>query len=163
MIGVFTAVVAYLVDVAVVTVADYKSGYCTTNIFRNRAVCCAKAVSTTVLSEGLSPECSVWHEWSKKYISSFAAYVAFAVLFGIIAGSVTMTTKANLPAVSADDDDENLKKKDAVVGKAMYMAAGSGIPEIKTILSGFVIPHFLDLKVLIVKAVGSTFAVATGT
>lgn len=44
----------------------------------------------------------------------------------------------------------------------MYMAAGSGIPEIKTILSGFVIPHFLDLKVLIVKAVGATFAVATG-
>jgi chloride channel 3/4/5 len=44
----------------------------------------------------------------------------------------------------------------------MYMAAGSGIPEIKTILSGFVIPHFLELKVLIVKAVGATFAVATG-
>lgn len=44
----------------------------------------------------------------------------------------------------------------------MYMAAGSGIPEIKTILSGFVIPHFLDLKVLIVKAIGAVFAVATG-
>lgn len=42
------------------------------------------------------------------------------------------------------------------------MAAGSGIPEIKTILSGFVIPHFLDFKVLFVKAVGATFAVATG-
>ena len=44
----------------------------------------------------------------------------------------------------------------------MYMAAGSGIPEIKTILSGFVIPHFLDLKVLIVKAIGAVFAVASG-
>jgi chloride channel 3/4/5 len=32
----------------------------------------------------------------------------------------------------------------------------------KTILSSFVIPHFLDLKVLIVKAVGATFAVVTG-
>ncbi|KAL5313787.1 hypothetical protein ACEPPN_018209 [Leptodophora sp. 'Broadleaf-Isolate-01'] len=42
------------------------------------------------------------------------------------------------------------------------MAAGSGIPEIKTILSGFVIPHFLDFKVLFVKAVGATFAVSTG-
>jgi len=49
-----------------------------------------------------------------------------------------------------------------LVGKSMYLAAGSGIPEIKTILSGFVIPHFLDLKVLVVKAVGATFAVATG-
>src|SRR3954463_10266006 len=27
---------------------------------------------------------------------------------------------------------------------------------------GFVIPHFLDFKVLLVKAIGSTFAVATG-
>jgi len=44
----------------------------------------------------------------------------------------------------------------------MYMAAGSGIPEIKTILSGFVIPGFLSWKVLLVKAIGSTFAVATG-
>lgn len=44
----------------------------------------------------------------------------------------------------------------------MYMAAGSGIPEIKTILSGFVIPRFLDLNVLVVKAVGSIFAVSTG-
>jgi chloride channel 3/4/5 len=44
----------------------------------------------------------------------------------------------------------------------MYMAAGSGIPEIKTILSGFVIPHFLESKVLLVKAVGATFAVSTG-
>ena len=44
----------------------------------------------------------------------------------------------------------------------MYMAAGSGIPEIKTILSGFVIPNFLDLKVLFVKGFGAVFAVATG-
>ncbi|RMZ76817.1 hypothetical protein DV738_g4667, partial [Chaetothyriales sp. CBS 135597] len=40
--------------------------------------------------------------------------------------------------------------------------SGSGIPEIKTILSGFVIPHFLDLKVMLVKAMGSIFAVSTG-
>ena len=47
-------------------------------------------------------------------------------------------------------------------GKSMYLAAGSGIPEIKTILSGFVIPHILDFKVLFVKAVGAVFAVSTG-
>lgn len=44
----------------------------------------------------------------------------------------------------------------------MYMAAGSGIPEIKTILSGFVIPGFLDFQILAVKAIGAVFAVATG-
>ena len=49
-----------------------------------------------------------------------------------------------------------------VVTKTMSMAAGSGIPEIKTILSGFVIPGFLDFKVLVVKAIGAVFAVSTG-
>ena len=49
-----------------------------------------------------------------------------------------------------------------VAGKSIYLAAGSGIPEIKTILSGFVIPHILDFKVLVIKAAGAVFAVATG-
>ena len=49
-----------------------------------------------------------------------------------------------------------------MTGKSIYMAAGSGIPEIKTILSGFVIPHFLDFKVLVIKAIGAIFAVASG-
>lgn len=73
-----------------------------------------------------------------------------------------MTTKANLPAAKVDDGDYAGGDQGPPVGKTMYMAAGSGIPEIKTILSGFVIPHFLDFKVLLVKAVGATFAVATG-
>jgi chloride channel 3/4/5 len=76
-----------------------------------------------------------------------------------------MLTKRSLPATAPGlgDKQADLRGGDhAPEGKSMYMAAGSGIPEIKTILSGFVIPHFLDLKVLIVKAVGATFIVATG-
>ena len=156
MIGVFTAVVAFLVDVAEITVADYKSGYCTTNVFRNRESCCMSKSPLPRVLEEVGEDCLEWYNWSNTYAGAFAIYVGFALLFGIIAGSVTMTTRANLPAVNSDEGEE------APVGKAMYMAAGSGIPEIKTILSGFVIPHFLDFKVLVVKAVGSTFAVATG-
>jgi chloride channel 3/4/5 len=44
----------------------------------------------------------------------------------------------------------------------MYMSSGSGIPEIKTILSGFSIPSFLSLPVLLAKALGAIFAVASG-
>lgn len=74
-----------------------------------------------------------------------------------------MTTKANLPAAAEHDQTAyTVGKQGPLTGKSMYMAAGSGIPEIKTVLSGFVIPHFLDFKVLLVKAVGATFAVATG-
>jgi chloride channel 3/4/5 len=100
--------------------------------------------------ETVNEDCSDWKMWSETFWGGFGIYVGFAVLFGIMAGSVTMTTKSNLPAAGQGD------------GKEIYMAAGSGIPEIKTILSGFVIQNFLDFKVLLVKAVGATFAVATG-
>lgn len=101
--------------------------------------------------------------WSGQYWASYGIYVGFAVLFGIIAGGVTMTTKANLPAAEQHHDEDHVDfNHEKPQGKSMYMAAGSGIPEIKTILSGFVIPGFLGWKVLLVKAVGSTFAVATG-
>ncbi|EPS41765.1 hypothetical protein H072_4278 [Dactylellina haptotyla CBS 200.50] len=54
---------------------------------------------------------------------------------------------------------------DVRTGYALYVAvatAGSGIPEIKTILSGFVIKGFLSFKVLYIKAIGAVFAVASG-
>ena len=41
-------------------------------------------------------------------------------------------------------------------------AAGSGIPEIKTILSGFVIHGYLGARVLITKAIGLALSVASG-
>ncbi|MCJ1249357.1 hypothetical protein MMC30_006580 [Trapelia coarctata] len=73
-----------------------------------------------------------------------------------------MLTKSSLPTVTAGQDSSPKGENQPAAGKKMYMAAGSGIPEIKTILSGFVIPNFLDFKVLAVKAIGATFAVATG-
>ncbi|KAF4785698.1 voltage gated chloride channel [Colletotrichum scovillei] len=155
-IGALTALVAFVVDVSVATVSDWKEGYCRTNVFLDRGRCCWGVSETEV--------CDAWKPWvdegeGRGYAASYAVYVLFALLFGIVAGNVTMTTKASLPAVDADTA---VTAGAMTEGKTMYMAAGSGIPEIKTILSGFVIPHFLDFKVLVVKAVGATFAVSTG-
>ncbi|KAL1411308.1 hypothetical protein Q8F55_002259 [Vanrija albida] len=44
----------------------------------------------------------------------------------------------------------------------LYMAAGSGIPEIKTILSGFVIHGYLGLSTLVVKSAGLAMSVGSG-
>lgn len=163
MIGILTATVAFLVDIAEATVSDYKHGFCSTNLRLNREACCALKSPLADVMEGFGEDCKAWKAWSHGYWSSFAIYVGFAVLFGIIAGSVTLTTKANLPTADEDDDEDRVGGgQGRTTGKSMYMAAGSGIPEIKTILSGFVIPHFLDFKVLVVKAIGATFAVATG-
>ncbi len=114
----------------------------------------------------LGEGCEEWHMWALDFWRSFAIYVGFALAFGIVSSSVTMFTKSSLPAVAPGHGDKHqgsVKGSDqGVVGKSMYLAAGSGIPEIKTILSGFVIPHFLDFKVLAIKAIGAVFAVATG-
>lgn len=161
MIGIFTALVAFGVDVTEVTLADYKLGHCKSSWLRNRESCCTNRSPLPNALEDVGENCSAWRNWSEEYWVSYAIYIGFAILFGIIAGSVTMITKASLPAVE-QHDAENEPNHEKVQGKTMYMAAGSGIPEIKTILSGFVIPGFLGWKVLIVKAIGSTFAVATG-
>lgn len=172
-IGTLTACVAFLVDIAVATVSDWKTGYCKNNVFSSKDICCTNKSPFKDLAD-TGESCSNWHYWSDQYLARFGIYVAWALLFGLVSGSVTMTTKRALPAASPGQGDKGPIQKsraeqtngnasqEPVTGKSIFMAAGSGIPEIKTILSGFVIPHFLDFKVLVVKAVGSTFAVSTG-
>ncbi|KAM0443353.1 hypothetical protein ACHAQK_003716 [Fusarium lateritium] len=153
-IGLLTASVAAVVDVSVEIVADWKDGYCTNNVLLSRRGCCA-----------FRETCKNWKPWTESYSSAYAIYVGMSLVFGIIAGSVTITTKSTLTCVAPENENSDMTGSDRARrsgGKIMYMAAGSGIPEIKTVLSGFSIPHLFDLKVLTVKAVGATFAVATG-
>lgn len=140
-IGIFTAIVAFGVDVAEATLADYKLGYCTSNILRNRESCCLNQTPLLGTLEDVGEDCPAWRMWSDQYWTSYGIYVGFAVLFGIIAGGVTMTTKANLPAAEQHHDKDHVDvDHEKPQGKSMYMAAGSGIPEIKTILSGMSLP-----------------------
>ena len=152
-------------DVAEAVVNEWKYGFCKSNPFKTAEACCKEA-SLTATSSPSSPrdECEAFHLWSTGWWTSFAIYMAFALVFGIIAGAVTLTTKRCLPSCAPGKGDripsETLTSPaQSPTGKSMYMAAGSGIPEIKTHLSGFMIPHLLDLRVLLVKAIGSTFAV----
>ncbi|KAF2791772.1 chloride channel-like protein 3 [Melanomma pulvis-pyrius CBS 109.77] len=165
-IGTLTACVAFLVDIAVATVSDWKLGYCKKNVFLSREACCTGKTPLLVPRSELGRDCNGFQIWTESYAGSFAIYVAMALVFGIISASVTMLTKSSLPAVGSETANKrngaNTSDPPQSSGKLIYLAAGSGIPEIKTILSGFVIPNFLDLKVLLVKAFGAIFAVATG-
>lgn len=168
MIGTLTACVAFLVDIAVATISDWKLGYCVSSPLKNRDACCAGKtpfISGNGVPSEIDENCDEFRLWSADYLSAYTIYVSFALAFGVVSGSVTLLTKRSLPAASPGTGDRNQYDKvpePVTSGKSMYMAAGSGIPEIKTILSGFVIPNFLDFKVLVVKAVGSIFAVSTG-
>ncbi|KAH6056714.1 chloride channel protein [Parastagonospora nodorum] len=173
LIGGLTACVAFVVDIAVATVSDWKQGCCKRNPFLNVERCCAGKVAAE-LGNGY---CDEWHVWSSYYNKSFVVYVALALIFGIISSSATMTTRSELPSAPTPSKEESLPqiKVNGLAddtppstptkrerGKVMYMASGSGIPEIKTILSGFNIPSFLSFKVLFIKAFGAIFAVSTG-
>lgn len=166
LIGIITAVVAFLVDVATAVVSDWKFGYCRSNPFATRESCCTDRTPLSTLN--LGEDCANWKAWNSGWYASFGIYVGWALAFGVLSSSLTMLTKSSLsPASPADVDKGDVQSQDpnpipVRSGKTIYLAAGSGIPEIKTILSGFVIPHILDLKVLIVKAVGAVLAVATG-
>lgn len=194
-IGVLTALIAFLVDISVAILSDWKEGHCgsdgsssPSSWWRDRRSC----VGDEKGHEN-GPR-SQWMPWSTDWGTGYAIYVGVALAYGLVAGGVTMLTRAHLPAAAAaaaasqqpeEREDGGVLAETAATmttmptsgkrttpddgaftetttGKMMYMAAGSGIPEIKTILSGFVIPHFLDFKVLVVKAVGATFAVPTG-
>ncbi len=148
------------------TVSDWKLGYCSSNPFSNRETCCTDRQPLGATKANLGEGCESWHMWIDSWYGAFGIFVGFALAYGIISSSLTMLTNSNLPVAAPGHGDEHVKpatgSDQAITGKSIYLAAGSGIPEIKTILSGFVIPHFLDFKVLFIKAVGAVFAVATG-
>jgi chloride channel 3/4/5 len=151
-IGTLTACVAFVVDVAVATVSDWKQGYCTRNPFLNVEGCCAgkTPLLSTSNSELGQEYCDTWHAWSSNYARSFGIYVGLALIFGTISSSATMMTRSSLPSVSPPNEQSlapqikiNGLTEDtppavptpSTGGKVMYMASGSGIPEIKVILS----------------------------
>ncbi|KAF2465250.1 chloride channel-like protein 3 [Lindgomyces ingoldianus] len=163
LIGIIMAFVAVSIDMSVATVAGLKYGYCAGNPLVSREACCEY-----VHKEGIN--CDRFTLWSDRYWPQFGIYVGWAVLFGIISSGVTMFSKTVLPAVGPEaknpngysHSNSNSNYNRYGQGKSLYMSAGSGIPEIKTILSGFVIPHYLDFRILVLKAIGAVFAVATG-
>jgi chloride channel 3/4/5 len=164
---VLTATIAAFVDLAVITVSDWKVGYCKSSLLAGKDFCCSNRSPFLSLGNGVVETCPDWHPWTDNYWPSYAIYIAFALLWGIISGSLTLLTRAALPAAEPIANGHSNAANGKVAQqppaqKFMYMAAGSGIPEIKTILSGFVIPGLLSLRVLFVKAVGSIFAVSTG-
>ncbi|OAA62183.1 Chloride channel, core [Cordyceps fumosorosea ARSEF 2679] len=169
LVGGLTALVAFIVDVGVETLSDWKTGRCTATggFWLSRRACC-------VLDDdddggggggGGGGACRHWRPWADSFSGAYLIYVATAVAFGVVASALSMTTRHEL-VVDAPDAEQGDRiapeeQKRTVVVKTMYMATGSGIPEIKSVLSGFDIPHLLSLKVMVVKSVGAIFAVAT--
>lgn len=180
-IGLITAVVAYFVDVTENSIYDLKEGFCSDNWFISRNKCCPT-----------EDACAAWSSWSEilqpsgadKTWIDFLAFVFWAVVLAAASCVLTLLTKTVVPSsVSLSTLDEDLGAKVGDPGDSSrstyqkssfdvrenvpppmvyYSAAGSGVAEVKVILSGFVLHGYLGLKTLVVKTLALVLSVASG-
>ncbi|RHZ54295.1 hypothetical protein Glove_428g54 [Diversispora epigaea] len=160
LIGIVTALFAAVVDVAAEWGSELKEGYCKENIRSKKEICC-KDVS--------EQNCTDWVKWSEAFnfqgdkVSlwwfEYIAYVFVAFCFAV--GAVIIVKYNSLYATSSTKSSTKSRSFPPKKRLIPY-AAGSGIPEVKCILSGFVIRGFLGLRTLWVKAVTLAMVVSAG-
>ena len=140
--GVASGVLAAGIDVASDWLADLKTGYCRTGegggrFYLNRGFCCWGHESLA--------QCQGWTSWSTAlhvrsaaggFIVEYIFYILYSILFAFCAS--------------------------VLVQQFASYAKHSGIPEIKTVLGGFVIRRFMGGWTLVVKSLGLCLAVASG-
>ncbi|KAH8696060.1 putative voltage-gated chloride channel [Talaromyces proteolyticus] len=175
LIGCITAAIAYFVDVADKSVFDLKEGVCTGSWLSSRKTCCS--------GEGF---CDEWRSWSQILGLSrvdneqvdLVLYVLWAVAMAVVSCILTMFTKTVVPStISLSTLDENLgaesepgpaspsgyyTKLRSNPAMVYYSAAGSGVAEVKVILSGFVLHGYLGLKTLIFKTLALVLSISSG-
>lgn len=137
---------AGVIDIGATWLTDLKFGLCPSAFYLNKEQCCWSSDETVM---DISGNCSLWRSWSEilggydkhdtgagSYAVLYFFYVFWALLFASLAASLVRMF-------------------------APY-ACGSGIPEIKTILSGFIIRGYLGKWTFLIKSVSIMLAVAAG-
>eukprot|EP00842_Homolaphlyctis_polyrhiza_P005361 jgi/Hompol1/5826/HPOL_002376-RA len=133
-IGVITGWLAGYINISEQWLSDIREGHCSEGFYLNRHFCCWLAQTRD--------QCPEWIRWDSisagfwPWAMEYAIYIATAVVFAVTSAILVKTY-------------------------APY-AAGSGIPEVKTILGGFVIRQFLGFWTLVVKCLGLVLAVGSG-
>lgn len=144
LIGIVSGCVASVVDIATSWMKDLREGICPAAFYLNREQCCWSSSDT--FFEGA--HCSKWVTWPQllgiigdhhpilDYLMSFLTYLVSSLLFATLAA--------------------------LLVKRFAPHARGSGIPEVKTILSGFVIKGYLGKWTFAVKSICMVLVVAAG-
>ncbi|KAG5639396.1 hypothetical protein H0H81_002928 [Sphagnurus paluster] len=181
-VGFLTAIVAFLVVRSELWLFDTKEGYCRDAWWKAKRFCCP-ALDEIVISPRGHPtaeHCPEWKTWAEVFYKDhvgvgamFAEYTFYALIALSLAlvsslltiyltNSTTFTTRKESGVLAADITSSDKHSVTVSKRKVMFYAAGSGIPEIKTILSGFVIHGYLGGRVLFTKSVGLALSVASG-
>ncbi|KAF7703271.1 H(+)/Cl(-) exchange transporter 4 [Silurus meridionalis] len=143
LIGLLSGTLAGVIDLAVDWMTDLKEGVCLSAFWYSHEQCCWTSNETTFADRDKCPQ---WQKWAElmtghsagagAYVLNYFLYVLWALFFSFLAVSLVRVF-------------------------APY-ACGSGIPEIKTILSGFIIRGYLGKWTLLIKTVTLVLAVSSG-
>ncbi|KAL3104026.1 hypothetical protein niasHT_020719 [Heterodera trifolii] len=142
LVGLAAGAIAGVIDIGARWMSDLKDGICADRFWLDREHCCWSANDSAYKDN----DCSSWTTWPEMfhYYERDWIYKSFDFFFFVL-WSVAM---AGL-AVS-------------LVRTFAPYACGSGIPEIKCILSGFVIRGYLGKWTFVIKSVGLILASASG-
>ncbi|EFE44888.1 hypothetical protein TRV_00329 [Trichophyton verrucosum HKI 0517] len=141
MTGLAVGLLAGCIDITSRWLADIKVGYCKSGVeggkfYLNRSFCCWGYDDPANCKHWIS-----WHDAFKisskagGFVAEYMVFIMYSILFATCA-AVLVTSYAT-------------------------HAKHSGIPEIKTILGGFVIKKFMGLWTLMIKSVGLCLSVAS--
>ncbi|XP_033962437.1 H(+)/Cl(-) exchange transporter 5 [Pseudochaenichthys georgianus] len=143
LVGLMSGALAGGIDIAAHWLTDMKEGICLVGFWFNHEHCCWKSNETTFQERD---QCPQWQSWAElitgtaegpfAYIVNYMMYIFWALLFAFLAV--------------------------ALVRAFAPYACGSGIPEIKTILSGFIIRGYLGKWTLLIKVITLVLAVSSG-
>ena len=184
LIGCLTAGVAYIVDTFEAVIFDWKEGYCSTTWYYSKRKCCD---GTNICDQWTHWSSRLSPGRGQSEAADFAAFVFWVILLALLGCLVTLQTKTVInSAISLSTLDENLGadlntpsddegRKSSLNSPTQrfvqaahrppmiyYPAAGSGVAEVKVILSGFIIRGFLGFKILVAKTIGLVLSVASG-
>lgn len=186
LIGVLTATCAYFVNTTENTLFDLKQGYCTTGWFKSRKSCCNGA---TICDNWLHWSKVIRNDSLDVVQTQYGVFVLSVILLSMASCLLTLMTKTVIPSAislatldenlaaevrqdSDDEDDQDRKRsvspetrfEQVAIRPPMvyYSAAGSGVAEVKVILSGFVLHGYLGLRTLVIKTLALILSVASG-
>ncbi|KAJ3535200.1 hypothetical protein NM208_g7229 [Fusarium decemcellulare] len=180
--GFVVALMAYTVDVAEAVVFDFKDGYCSRAWYLNRRKCCPDGACADWMTWSIALN----NSFDKRWVD-FIIYMILVLLLAMLACWVTLGTKTIVPSAyrlttldenlaaenvpQADDDPQGSESSTPLAQPEpvpenppmiYYSAAGSGVAEVRVILSGFVLHGFLGVRTLVTKMGALILSVASG-
>jgi len=156
--GVAAGLVAAAIDVVANWLGGLKEGYCTTSFYLSKEFCCwgLDAAET----------CTDWAWWSRalrvgsskgaRYVVEYNLYMLFSVscIYIYIRGTGAEAVWADGGLLKWQSQILFATSASLLVKNFAPYARHSGIPEIKTVLGGFVIRRFLGAWTLVIKSIG---------